>query len=477
MSINFNNGIHLDNNAMLKVKPELFYEWDFEKNDKLGIDIYKVTKGSSKKVWWICSKCDSSYDTTITNRTNGKRCPYCASRKVNNTNSLYTKDKEMSSQWNIVKNKGMPTTKVLYGGASKHWWICELGHEWKASIDNRKKGHGCPYCSKYNAKLLVGINDMWTTAPELAELLLNPNDGYKYKYRSNIKLDWTCQICKRIVRNLSPGEVGYKGVYCVRCSRNISLGEKFIYALLNNKGLNFKREKSFEWSDNKRYDFYLYDYNTIIEVHGAQHYSEGSGAWKSLASIQNNDEYKHKLANINGINNYIVIDARRSEFTYIRNSILESPLINLLNITIDDLNSINYKEVDTIFTDIWVLREKGKSVTEIATELDLSNSTVVKYLKIGNELGYCEYIVEEELEKAIIKRKLKLSRKVVKLDKDNNFIECFDSVEDAGRSINNKSGTAIYKYCRGLRESSNGFKWMYKDEYDKLITFDDNINT
>lgn len=133
--------------------------------------------------------------------------------------------------------------------------------------------------------------------------------------------------------------------------------------------------------------------------------------------------------------------------------------------------------MDTIFTDIWVLREKGKSVTEIATELDLSNSTVVKYLKIGNELGYCEYIVEEELEKAIIKRKLKLSRKVVKLDKDNNFIECFDSVEDAGRSINNKSGTAIYKYCRGLRESSNGFNWMYKDEYDKLIKADDNINT
>ncbi len=133
--------------------------------------------------------------------------------------------------------------------------------------------------------------------------------------------------------------------------------------------------------------------------------------------------------------------------------------------------------MDAVITNIWVLREKGKSVTEIATELNLSNSTVVKYLKIGNKLGYCKYIVEEELEKAIIKRKLKLSRKVVKLDKDNNFIECFDSVEDAGRSINNKSGTAIYKYCRGLRESSKGFKWMYKDEFDKLIESNDNKNT
>lgn len=41
----FNKTIKLADNAMLKARPELFDEWCFEKNDELGFDIYKVTKG------------------------------------------------------------------------------------------------------------------------------------------------------------------------------------------------------------------------------------------------------------------------------------------------------------------------------------------------------------------------------------------------------------------------------------------------
>lgn len=474
----FDESILLTENAMLKSRSDLLNEWDFEKNDKLGLDIYKVTKGMGIKVWWICTKCESKFFMSINARTNKKsNCPYCAGVRVNNTNSLYTKDKEMSSQWNIKKNKGLSPYEVLYGGTYKYWWMCELGHEWEASIDNRKKGQGCPYCAKHNAKMLVGFNDMWTTDPELASYLLNPEHGYKYMRRSNVKLNWKCGICKAVVRNVSPGEVGSKGVPCVRCSRSISLGEKFLYALLNRKNISFKREKSFEWSENKRYDFYLHDYNAIIEVHGDQHYNKGSGTWGRLKDIQSNDEYKHKIAIDNGIENYIVINASRSDFIYLRDSILESSLKLLLNISIEDIDSIKYKEVDMIYTNLWHMWENGKSVADIAIELDLDKSTVRKYLKLGNELGFCEYVVEKENKKSIIRGKLKRSKKVVKLDENNNYIECFDSIKDAGMSLNHKSGSSIAKCCKGIMKTSGGFKWMYKDDYERLKVVIINKNT
>ena len=62
--INFQTGEALDlkkvndlkDNALLKVKPELWIEWDFEKNDELGFDIWSLSKGSRERVWWICKK-------------------------------------------------------------------------------------------------------------------------------------------------------------------------------------------------------------------------------------------------------------------------------------------------------------------------------------------------------------------------------------------------------------------------------------
>ena len=56
---------------------------------------------------------------------------------------------------------------------------------------------GCGCC---NGKVVVkGINDMWTTNPELAKLLVNPDDGYKYTSTSGKKVDWRCPICNTII--------------------------------------------------------------------------------------------------------------------------------------------------------------------------------------------------------------------------------------------------------------------------------------
>jgi len=57
--------------------PELMKEWDFEKN--IGIDPYRLTPGSNRRAFWICSKCGNRWNSVIETRTMGRGCSHCAS--------------------------------------------------------------------------------------------------------------------------------------------------------------------------------------------------------------------------------------------------------------------------------------------------------------------------------------------------------------------------------------------------------------
>ena len=71
-------------------------------------------------------------------------------------------------------------------------------------------------------------------------------------------------------------------------------------------------QKTFDWSQRKRYDFYIEEINTIIVVHGDQHYANSfeSIGGKTLEKEIENDALKQRLAIENGMNNDIVRDAR-----------------------------------------------------------------------------------------------------------------------------------------------------------------------
>ena len=68
-------------NNLLLTHPELAKEWHPTKNRPLTPS--DVSKGSVKKVWWVCSKNDDhEWKTTVNNRTSGSSCPVCLGRKV-----------------------------------------------------------------------------------------------------------------------------------------------------------------------------------------------------------------------------------------------------------------------------------------------------------------------------------------------------------------------------------------------------------
>lgn len=125
----------------------LFKELDVEKN--IHIDINKLSYGSSKKVWWLCSK-GHSYQTCCSERIRGRNCSFCAGKKVCLDNSLFFLNPRLCEEWNYDKNINIKPTEVTKYSLKKVWWKCNKGHEWLSTIANRSSGTKCKKCYNPN---------------------------------------------------------------------------------------------------------------------------------------------------------------------------------------------------------------------------------------------------------------------------------------------------------------------------------------
>ena len=138
-------------NDLASKYPELIEEWNYELNNKLDIQPNKVSYGSSKKVWWKCSK-GHTWNAPISRRTGSQNsgCPFCSNQKLlKSYNDLETKYPEIAKEFNVAKNKMLPSD-YLYGSTAKVWWVCSnCGYEWKTAINNRTNKHhsSCPNCA------------------------------------------------------------------------------------------------------------------------------------------------------------------------------------------------------------------------------------------------------------------------------------------------------------------------------------------
>ena len=384
----------LKDNVGLKINPNIWCEWNFEKNGELGFDIWEMTKGSKKKAWFNCIKCKSDCLQDYQFKVNGVGCPYCRGLKANHTNSLATLNPELALEWHPTLNGDLTPHDVTSKSNKKVWWLGTCGHEWEAKIANKTNGTKCPYCSPFRKKVLKGFNDMWTTNPELAKLLANPDDGYNYTYGSHAKVDWKCQDCGEIIKNKTICDINIDGLSCNICSDSVSYGEKITYNTLKALNINFETQKRFKWLSNRYYDFYIPSLNVIIETHGIQHYKQTTrkGA-RTLQEEQSNDKYKYDLAIQNGIKpeNYIVIDCRKSEIMFIKENILSSKLNEILDLSTIDWEIVikNAKKSNHIkFLELW---ENGLTLAEISKETGVTRDTISRVLRNFTSIGICDY--------------------------------------------------------------------------------------
>ena len=321
----------------------------------------------------------------------------------------------------------------------------------------------CPYCS--NSKVLRGFNDFNTTHPHLTKYLSNKDDGYLYTYGSSAKVKCKCPVCG-YEKEYSFGELTNHGFYCDICSDTTSYPEKFVMGLLNQLKVQYIHDKPISWSKGKRYDFYISSLSLIIETHGDQHYSDrrsknGYKRFRSFEEEKFNDGYKRMLAFDNDIKYYIELDCRKSDFDYIKQSILDSELINIF-----DLSNIDWKSCDSydgnVFNSVLELWNNGyDTALSIGKELGIKGDIVGRYLKSAKLLGLCDYdpVLESKV-KTPEKLKKILSKKVICLE--TKIV--YDSTMDIQRKLGYLS-PAISACCRGKTHTSYGYHWMFYDDY------------
>jgi hypothetical protein len=264
---------------------------------------------------------------------------------------------------------------------------------------------GCLCCA--NQIVVEGINDIPTTAPWMIKYFQGGYDEAKlYTKGSGKKIKPICPDCGRIKDSLMFISNIYKrkSINC-SCSDKMPYTEKFMFSVLEQLNLNFQTQlnkTTYEWCENYRYDFYfeLNNESYICEVHGKQHYEENTNFKKTLKEEQENDKLKKELALANGIKeeNYIVIDCRYSELEWIQNNILKSRLNELFNLLqIDWIKCEEFALSNLVKEACEYKRDNPDYTTEdIGKIMNLNRSTICRYLKIGNELGWCYYDAKKE---------------------------------------------------------------------------------
>jgi hypothetical protein len=156
-----------------------------------GWDPTVISPGSNKHFRWKCSQ-GHKWKATLASRTSlGTNCPVCANQKIvsgiNDLETLHPQIAKEADGWN--------PRVVAPGSDKKQNWKCKKGHRYNTRINKRTlRNQGCPICA--NKKIVVGINDLQTTHPLIAEqafgwdpTTVNAGRGSK---KISEKLEWKC---------------------------------------------------------------------------------------------------------------------------------------------------------------------------------------------------------------------------------------------------------------------------------------------
>jgi hypothetical protein len=176
--------------------------------------------------------------------------------------------------------------------------ICPFHGEFIQSPVEHLKGSGCKLC--YYKK--SATNQKMSIDNFKREASKRHNNKYDYSLLdyNNIKTKIKIICPLHGIFEQYPNSHLYRLHGCPIC--NSSKGEIKIKKLLEDNKINFIPQKKFDECKNKQklpFDFYLPDYNVVIEYQGRQHFQQ-IGNW-DLLSTQYNDKLKKDYCSLKGI--------------------------------------------------------------------------------------------------------------------------------------------------------------------------------
>lgn len=225
-------------------------------------------------------------------------CDKCKKRK--RIDNLYTKALEACKIHDYVF---LSDKSEILCNTSYVRYLCPLHGEHKMRINNLINGKGCPDCVTMNnrTRFRLSPDEVEKRVNECGGHLLNKED-YINQYEKNLLIE--CFECGEPFLTSLVLFTQHGGQVCDNCKGTKSIGEKRIRYYLEDNKISFIPQK---WFTDCRdinplpFDFYLPDYNIIIEFDGRQHFGETNYFTYSFVETKNHDEIKNNYCKANGI--------------------------------------------------------------------------------------------------------------------------------------------------------------------------------
>lgn len=261
-----------------------------------NIEVLEEYKTCMTKLKCKCKICSHEWYVTPNKLLQGRGCPKCGRKSASKKKTIPKED--------FIINLALinPNIKLIgeyVNQKIKTKFRCLIdGYEWDVAPSSLLQNHGCPECSR--------INQMNTNDEFLDKLSKRNNHNIepvsKYEGIAN-NITMKCNDCNEIFIT-NPHNL-YHNVGCPNCS--LTKGERRIKEYLINHNILFDIHRKF---DNLRginngllsYDFYLLNYNILIEYQGEFH--DGTAKQQSdeeFAYQQEHDRRKREYAEKNNI--------------------------------------------------------------------------------------------------------------------------------------------------------------------------------
>ena len=247
------------------------------KRDEILID---SGKPRSKKAGFIRvrHKCGNEYDIRFADFKKGNSCRNCC--EYDKSLAYYIEIKlnlRLEDVWDFEKNIINPNY-IKYGSHKRAWFKCmknsnHPSYETEIRLFTKRE-YRCPYCAH---KKIIREESLGYNYPELVPFwgTKNKKSIFETSCFTTSKYWFICENCNKEYQT-SPKEFTRRGrsKNCLTCG--FSKGENKISEYLIYKNIKYTTQKTFDFlvginNGLLSYDFYLADYNLLIEYQGEFH--------------------------------------------------------------------------------------------------------------------------------------------------------------------------------------------------------------